>query len=357
MLNSTAAIVDQPDRVDAAELADFLRHAGDQLLGYHHLDYQIGMTAILGDRFRQLILRDEAGKIAGYMPFRERAGPAGNLVNALPFFGPNGLLAARDDHWRDRLLMAFRESMARPEVLVAVIYTPFLLPPEPIARVFRPDFRVPKETQYLDLTGPMFWPKARRGDIRKAQHAGFTVRRSQSSDVHMLYQIYLQNCADAGIPTKPLSYFELTMGLAENKPDHPTSPLWLTAELEGKIVAGLLTMRGPRVASYTIPIAAADVRSLQPTALLIDIAIEQCRAAGLVRWNFESSPARGDPVFKFKERWGSQSSAYEIQGYYPNGADLVQAISPTDLARSYPGYFAYPFRHMIEEKRLQNEHR
>ena len=319
--------------------------ACDQVLGYHDLDYQAGMGAILQDEFRQICLYDSEGQLSGYLPYREMKGPAGAIVNALPFFGPNGLIAARDGGWLKKLLETFRETVSRPEVLSAVIYTPFLVDPNVIGDIFKPDFKVSKTTQYLDLKKSGPWPAARRGDIKKAQKASFVVRLGQLPDIELLYHIYVQNCGDAGIPLKPRSYFELTMKLAMQSQsiNQKQGPLWLTLEFEGRIVAGLLTMRGGCTASYTIPIAASEIRSLQPNSLLIDAAINMCRDAGYRYWNFESSPSTNDPVYRYKERWGSQSSAYEIQGIYPNGAARVKSLPPEELARFYSGYFAYPF--------------
>jgi len=115
------------DRLGPADLNGIARLGADQpqLLGYHAPDYQVAMDSVLGDRCRHIIARNAQGELAAYLPFREREGSAGIVINALPFFGPNGLLLAADDAARHAALSAFRAAAQRPDVLSAVLYTPF----------------------------------------------------------------------------------------------------------------------------------------------------------------------------------------------------------------------------------------
>lgn len=344
----SAVLIDDPlPEREGAEVAAFLAHpaTSDQVLGYHDAAYQQGMTAILNDRLRHLLLRDGTGAMVGYLPFREKTGRAGTIVNALPFFGPNGLAAARSDDDLQRLLEAFHQAVSRPDVLSAVIYTPFRQDPDRFAAGFSPDFRLPRLTQYVDLAPDRPWPQVRRWDVAKAQKAGFVVRSGSLRDLEPLYAHYSEGCLAVGIPVKPKPYFELTMRLAEGKGQvgRRDAPLWLTAELEDQVVAGLLVMRGPQTASYTIPVAAAAVRSKQPIALLIDLAAATCRRDGQNVLNFESSPEVDGPVFKFKARWGAETLPYEVQGIYPNGPDRIRMLNRDTLGRDYEYFFAYPF--------------
>jgi hypothetical protein len=343
-----AALIDGPlPAREQAKVAALLADPAitDEVLGYHDAAYQEGMTAILEDKLRHLLLTDGSGAVVGYLPFREKTGTAGAIVNALPFFGPNGLAAARTNEDLLRLLQAFRRAVSRPDVLSAVIYTPFRLGSDRIAAGFDPDFRLPRLTQYVDLTRDEPWPQVRRWDIAKARKAGFSVRPGALRDVEPLYEIYRNGCLAVGIQVKPRAYFDLTMHLAETgmQAGRRDAPLWLAAELESEVVAGLLVMRGPRTASYTIPIAAAAVRSKQPIALLIDVAATVCRRDGQKAFNFEASPEIEGPVFQFKARWGAETSSYEVQGIYPNGAERVRTLDRDTLGRDYRYFFAYPF--------------
>lgn len=318
-----------------------------QLLGYHLPAYQSRMEPILGDEGRHLLSYTD-GALTGYLPYREKTGPLGTVVNAMPFFGANSLIAARDAVSTARLIQAFRQVTARAEVASVVIYTPFLAEAGVVAESFAPQRRIQKFTQYLDLADWQGWPKKRRGDLKRAEAAGFAVRDAVPGDVQPLYEIYRENCREAGIPEKPRSYIEMTLGLAAERPHRTyaalgTAPIWLVAELQGEIVAGLLAMCGPKTASYTMPIALAHVRPQQPVAFLIDAAVQKFKAAGGRYWNFESSPSWGDAVFKFKERWGALTSTYEILVAYPNGEERLAGTSPALCREAYPYYFVRPF--------------
>ncbi|HVZ01987.1 MAG TPA: GNAT family N-acetyltransferase [Dongiaceae bacterium] len=334
------------DRLDAADLDGLAGLAQDaaQLLGYHATGYQTEMEKVLQDRCRHVLARDPGGVLRGYLPFREKAGARGTVLNALPFFGPNGLVLAADHAARDALLGAFREAAQRPDVISAVLYTPFLDNPEPIAAALRPDRRLVRMTQYLDLQDFAGWPKKRRGDLKRAAGAGFAIRAARPEDLDILYAIYVENCLEAGIPQKPRSYFAATLALAAGAAPRPWQPpLWLAIEHGGEIVGGLLAMRGAVTASYTIPIARSALRPLQPIAALIDAAVEMCRAGGIRYWNFESSPSEDDPVFKYKERWGALRAEYEVQVVYPNGAERLAGLTPEGLRQEYPFYFVCPY--------------
>jgi hypothetical protein len=334
------------DRLDPADLEAAMRLGENQsqLLGYHAPDYQSAMDAVLGDRCRHILVRNAEGALAAYLPFRERGGEAGTVINALPFFGPNGLLLAADDAARDVALAAFRAAAQRPDVLSAVLYTPFLADPEPIAVSLRPDRRLVRMTQYLDLDGFADWPKKRRGDLKRAAGAGFTIRAAELTDLEILYEIYVENCGEAGIPQKPRAYFAATLALAHAATPLPwRPPLWLAIEHDGAVVGGLLAMRGAVTASYTIPIARSALRPMQPIAALIDAAIAACRTDAIRFWNFESSPNEDDPVFKYKERWGALRAGYELQILYPNGRERLGALTPDELRRQYPFYFVCPY--------------
>ena len=334
------------DRLDPADLNGIARLGAKQpqVLGYHAPDYQGAMDSVLGDRCRHIIARNAQGEIAAYLPFRERDGAAGTVINALPFFGPNGLLLAADDAAQHAALAGFRAAAQRADVLSAVLYTPFLADPEPIAAALRPDRRIRRMTQYLDLSAFAGWPKKRRGDLKRAAGAGFVIRPSDPPDLDALFEIYVENCVEVGIPQKPRSYFEMTMALAAVAAPAPwQAPLWLTIEHQGAVIGGVLAMRGAITASYTIPIARSALRPLQPIAALIDAAVEACRAAGLRYWNFESSPNEDDPVFKYKERWGAIRADYEVQIVYPNGTARFASLTPDALRRDYPFYFVCPY--------------
>jgi hypothetical protein len=344
-MTSALALFDDPLPPALAERLDALLAAAQSpaVLGYHARIYQAMMSAILGDRVRHLIATDAGGSIVGYLPFRERSGPAGRVLCALPFFGPNGLIHVAEgapSSLPARLIEGFRE--AAEGALSAVLYTPFLAPVEPIAAAFRGDDRIDKFTQYLDLAGFERWPPKRRADIGRAVAAGLAVRSATRADFPKLLELYRAGAEAAGIPPKPMAYLEAMLELALRTPDVAR---WTVAEraADGTLAGCLLTIQGPLTMSYLLPAASSEERSNQPVPLLIDESVSFGRARGLRLWNMESSPRWNDPVFKFKERWGAQIGRYAILIAYPRGRAAAEAIAESELRSAYPFYFVRPF--------------
>ena len=101
-------------------------------------------------------------------------------------------------------------------------------------------------------------------------------------------EIYRQNCADYGIPSKPRECIEF---LCSESVRGRFTQLYL-AVMEGNVVAGLLVLFSPTTVNYYVPCLRASFRSQQPGSLLIDHAVQEAHSRGLRYWNWESSPAK-----------------------------------------------------------------
>jgi hypothetical protein len=314
------------------------------VLGYHARAYQAVLTPTLGDRLRHLVAFDGDAEVVGYLPFRERAAPAGRALCALPFFGPNGLVhvaPGAPHQTTERLIHGYRA--AAEGALSMVLYTPFLEPIEPIAAAFGAHDRIDKFTQYLDLSTIDAWPPKRRADLKRAGAAGLSVRLARRDDLDAIIALHNASAALVGAPIKPPAYLDATLNLSLA---HPTTARWTVATraaVSDDPIGCLLTVLGPLTASYVLPAAVPAERPNQPIALLIDESVGHARRGGMRYWNMESSVAWGDSVFKFKERWGAKSGTYAILIAYPSGKAAAEAVDEADLRRWYPHYFVRPF--------------
>jgi hypothetical protein len=315
-----------------------------QLLGYHHPQYQSLLTTLLGDELRCLILEQPGRGLCGVLPCRIAHTSAGEVINAFPFFGSNGAVLtapAVGDAVCERLLCMFRQLARRPEVLSATLYTPFLTNPAPWLANLQPDDVRVKFTQYLTFEQPPAWPAKRRADLKRAADRGYRVRRGQPTDAAAIIALYEENCRRAGIPRKPAAFISGTLAIEERL--GRTSPMrWLVATLDDRVVAALLYGQGLETGSYILPCASLEERAGQPNALLIDVAVRTAYEEGVRAWNFESSPAWDDQVFKFKSRWGAREMPfvlcvfYSAQGHRPP-PDVIQAAR-----HDAPYYFVAP---------------
>ncbi|MBY0511227.1 MAG: GNAT family N-acetyltransferase [Rhodospirillaceae bacterium] len=321
-------------------LAEVFTWRTPQILGYHHPAYQHLMTSLLDDALCCLAVRS-AGRLRGLMPFRRKVSRHGTVMNALPFFGCNGLAVTDDAEVLPPLLQAFAALARTENVFSAALYTPFGVDATSWCALLRPDDVITKFTQYLDLSGVRAWPAKRQADVRRAAARGYTVQPAVPADAAEIMALYEAVCAETGIPMKPRAFIDGTLDIAARFAD--AAPMrWLTARREGKIAAALLYGLGLETASYILPCAAADERAFQPNALLMDAAVADARAHGIRYWNFESSPVWNDAVFKYKERWGACATSFALMMFYGRAGTASSPLAVNEVRADCPYYFVAP---------------
>jgi hypothetical protein len=314
------------------------------LLGYHHPRYQALLTGILKDELRCVVATHTEDGVCGVLPYRIGQSRYGAVLNALPFFGCGGLVAIKPHSAatvETALLTTFKQRTLAPDILSAAFYTPFNTNPSPWLPLLKPDQVTVKFTQYLPHDAMQSWPKKRVADLRRAAARGFVVRPATRADADRIADIHSQNCRDAAIPAKPRAFIAETLALCDEL--GAQSPMrWLAAMHDGQVVAALLYGLGPETGSYILPCAEAAERTHQPNVLLMDVAIRQGLQNGMRHWNFESSPAWNDPVFKFKERWGAVTAPFAVLSFYGAGGHRPSYDAITAARTDLPFYFIAP---------------
>lgn len=314
-----------------------------QVLGYHHPAYQRMLGTILGDHLHCLaVVTPEAG-LCGVLPFRVANSPHGRVLNAFPFFGCTGMVAAKHGapDVLSALMRGFQICAHRGDVFTATLYSPCGDDPMPLIAAASADAVVVKFGQSLDLASPTVWPTKRRADIARAKRRGYAVRGGRAADAPRLAELYTANCAGR-MPMKPSAWIDGTLALSENV----QALRWLVAEHDGVIQAGLLYGLGPVTASYILPCVAQDERTHQPMALLLDVAIASAKGEGARVWNFESSPSWNDPVFKYKQRWGAAAYAFAVLTFYGRRGRRPDLDQIDAVRAACPHYFVAPMEHV-----------
>ncbi len=320
----------------SAALGEVFTWSDPQILSYHHPAYQELLGTVLGDGLQAFATYTSAGKLTGLLPYRVATSAHGAVMNAFPFFGCTGVVAAQDAGLQASLMQAFAARARQADIFSATLYTPVLSDPAPLIAAAKPDAVIVKFTQYLDVERFVAWPAKRRADIRRAQ-SRYTIRAPRAEEGARLGALYAENCRDAAIPPKPPAWFAGALALSAKG----EALRWLVAEHDGVIQAGLLYGVGPRTASYILPCVAARERTHQPMALLLDAAIAAARREGARYWNFESSPAWNDPVFKYKQRWGAVAAPFALLTFYGmRGCADHDAVAAVRAACPY--YFVAP---------------
>lgn len=330
---------------DDGQLVGFLNRlaaASPQVLAYHYPVYRDMLIAIgVGEPFYLGAWKD--GELAAVLPGFMRGAAVGRVYSSLPFCGPNaGVLAetAASDYRVALLDSLVGQLKAAGDVLSASIYTPFLSQEfESYDRVLAGALIVPKFTQHLGLPAAPWYSKL-RCDIRHAIQGGVTTSTEVTPQrIDRFYEIYCQNCADAGIPVKPRAAVDF---LADKGVAAGNVKLYFALQ-GGEMVSGLMVICSPVTASYYLPCTLKEKRSLQAGSLLIDAAVQELTARGLRFWNWESSPNRDSGVYRFKEKWGSKESDFRIYILPFREPEVFRSIGRDGLAAAFPYYFVYPF--------------
>lgn len=347
-----------------AELTDFLNslattsHA-PSVLGYHYPAYLQMLQQVLGSgtsncSFIARCPRNAA--IRGFLPGLIHQSSGGCCYNSLPFFGPNaGVLSDAEDPDEERavsvpLIEAAISAARNRNALTAVFYTRFDPFPNPVAASpglwlteRHPDvIQVSKTTHFLPLNAAISasFPSTIRYDLRKAVQAGVVISSGcPAEQLEELYDIYVQNCLDHGIPLKP---FDCVQRLHQASLTDRTIQFY-TAKVGSDLAGGLITLWGPVTVSYYLPCSRREYRTLQPGTLAIAHAMQHAADHGRRIWNWESTSEHSNGVAHFKSKWGSSKAQYQVLVVPLQGPAAFQGISPEQLAREFPFYFVYPY--------------
>ena len=333
-----------PDRFAIIEEA--IKHIETPaLLGYHTPAYMNALTEVLHDNPLYIAAFFEE-KLAGFLALRWCRGKFGTVINGLPFFGPNGgpILTncglSHADVVMQQLVNELRAFASEIGAVSVVCYTPFLYNAALFEQAFLADRVIERVTQYLDLRGFAGWSShIRHKSLGRAKSKGVTVRNGGPSDIARLLEIYHENYARKGILLKPESYFYQAV--------EQLSPLGIArftvAEWQDRVVACLITIQAGVTVSYNVPCCEQAAQTTQANSLLIDEAVRALMPQGYCFWNWEASPGKESPVYKFKERWGSLEAYYKILLSYPQGTKVFAGLSQQEVASAYPFYFVIPF--------------
>ena len=324
--------------------------SGAMVLGYHYPENRDMLRRVLGPGSEPCSFGawSEAGELLAALPGMLHRSQGRSCYNSLPFFGPNaGVLAAAHEpvlyaELAAALTRAAVERARSEGALSAVFYSAFnpgrRALPNPELDSLRPVV-IARTTLFTALTAEgTKWPQDIRYDIRKAEKAGVAVEPAiRAEDLDAVYALYRRNCEDNGTPLKPRECLE---SLLRAGPERAAA---YSARLDGKLIAALLVLKGPRTASYYLPCSDPEHRGLQAGTLLADRACRDAMSAGLEYWNWEGSPGRDSGVYKFKRKWNAEEIPYEISVVRLAETAALRELGSRGLAEAFPFYFVYPY--------------
>jgi serine/alanine adding enzyme len=179
-------------------------------------------------------------------------------------------------------------------------------------------------THILNLEGG--FDKVRRGissnivnNKKKAEKAGIRVRQAVTDqDLRAFYTVHAVTRKKQGFPIQPYAFFRNMVDFM-GPSDHVRI---LLAELEGKVVAGIVLFCFKSRVSYEIGASLPEYLEARPNHLLLWTAVETACAEGRLSFDFGKSPPDNPGLVEFKRRWGAE--CYECPYYYyPDIAGLM----------------------------------
>lgn len=302
------------------------------------------LEAFLEDEPKIAMIKQD-DKLLAAIPFMEKDGALGRVINSLPFYGSNGGVVGVNPEQKKALLTAFETHVkTQSEIAAATLITDPLVDPEGyhLSADFK-DERIGQFTRLDDLDHEnldeavmaLFHSKT-RNMVRKGLKSEISVVKDNGQK-SFLIDTHQDNMHAIGGIAKPKAFFDHLFGTLTEDDDYQIH----IALMDGKPVAGLLTLLHKPTVEYYTPVVVADYRTYQPLSVIIFEAMKACVKQGYNCWNWGGTWASQESVYRFKNRWGATDKPYYYYSYL-NNKEILNA-SPETLLSEYPYYFVLPF--------------
>lgn len=301
---------------------------------YYSLRFRNLLTELL-NCIPHYLLAVENGNIQGVLPIMIAEGPAGRILNSLPYYGSHGGPLAHTLEAENALIGAFNSLANDQNVLSATL----------IVNLFEPLVSVPEHThtdhrigQVTDLTGDYeahFEPSARR-NVKKALAQGIRTYTNNTT-FSILQDLHQENIRAIGGLPKSNRFFELIHQHFVAEQDYEI----YVAEIDGEIIGALLLFYYRDTVEYFTPATKNDARTLQPLPLILHRAMRNAANRGFRQWNWGGTWETQTGVYRFKRKWGASDHPYQ---YYVriNDPDILGWPKERFLAW-YPNFYVAPF--------------
>ncbi len=321
---------------------------------YHSLPYRDVLVACVEAQVDYaLAWRDS--QVVGALPTMTCAGPYGQVINSLPFFGSHGDIVVTDPAAVPVLETWFRSKLDEPGVASAtVISNPFKLSKTAhtqkncwVGAALR-DQRIGQWTP-LDADTPdvsfastllsKIHSSARR-NIRKAEREGVQVG-VENNAIDFLQTCHLENMAGIGGKTKPAAFFDALRDVLRPDQDYRI----YVARYNDMPIAALLVFFFKQFADYIMPVTLSSARPLEPMSVILLQAMCDAQKEGRRLWNWGGTWLTQTGVYRFKKKWGAIEAPYTYHVFIQDKRILEQ--SAESLTASYPYFYVAPFSALI----------
>lgn len=304
----------------------------------------------VGGEFKSVVVRDEAGRVEGWMPAFIKHGPIGPVVNSSPFYGSHGGILALSDVAFDAAAAEFLELLRDVDALGANVI-------EPLADVHaaRYDRALPvvatvdRFAHVKSLSGLQAQDDLLRSVTgltrsnlkRRCWKSGIVVERDESPEaLAWLIELHAAQMQAKNVQPKSSVFFT---GLLGRRDDEGNGRLYV-GRIDGRLVAAVFLYTWGSWVDYVTPVFDMEARHVQPLTAVIAEAMLACARDGFMRWNFGGSGDDLDTVVTFKETWGCEVIPYRYHIADIGHIERLKEHVRTRGTAGYRGYYLYPFK-------------
>jgi hypothetical protein len=311
------------------------------------------VIAPLGPDEPVFLLGSAHGRDIAGLPLYLFCGLGGPILTSVPQPGPLGGVfhlpnVDRLSVYRALLGAAVEIGRARDCLALTVITNPLDDDRDLYRRYLAPTWEFTNFTQVIPLAhavtdGKLIIPDNKDRNpgrtIRKAHRAGFTTDIcSDRKSFEEWYEVHRARHCELGL--SPLSH-ELLSRLWSDL--GPSGRAFLSLVRFGReIASGCLFVRHRDVCDAFILSTRSKYAPLAPNYLLLERALLLMAERGVAAMNWQSSPRRGDGVYRFKAQWGSEEKAYAFVTRCLRQSTEVLSIGVEGARLGYRNHFLAP---------------
>lgn len=279
------------------------------------------------------------GEVVGYLPGFLIKTRWGTVYQSIPYPGGYGGIVAKDAEVYQKLFEQVLTVIDEAGCIAAtIINQPWVKDYKLYEKFFKQDYCFMNFANYIDLTQELNFDDNPPRAIQKAMKSGITVIHDPTErQIRVFYDLFKQQMKHFN--QAHFSYYFFLDILDKLVPREKAK--FLLAELDGKIVAGILLLLHNDIVEYFHPAVHADYRKYQPISLLINEGIKWAVENNYRIWNWQSSVGRDDGTHKFKMRWGSKETEHF---YFTKVFDnKIFELDMKELKSRYPFYYFLPY--------------
>lgn len=209
------------------------------------------------------------------------------------------------------------------------------------------DYVTDNHIQYIDLQKPFEYSRQVRSRIRKiSKNCQLRIWNASKKEFKTWYKIHVKRSEEQGSHPLPREWFESVLTL-----DEATLKV---VNYKGKIIGGTIFLKNSYCCDYYRSAFDSKYFKLNGNTWQLFREIEECKEAGIEKFNMQSCKVRNDGTWKFKASFGARESEhFYLTKVLCSKRDLLPFVNNINSLRTeYHGFYIMPFKRIYE---LRNE--